>query len=67
MNEVKLNLPLCMDHIHRPRLEGGRGHLRQKTTCSAMAMAVSGPRVAEYRLVFLPYTVLMVVKQILVL
>lgn len=66
MNEVKLNLPLCMDHIHRPRLEGGRGHLRPKTY-SAMAMAVSGSRVAEYRLAFLPYTVLMVVKQILVL
>lgn len=50
-----------MDHIHRPRLEGGRGHLRPKT-CSAMAMAVSRPRLA-----FLPYTVLMLVKQILVL
>lgn len=55
-----------MDHIHRPRLEGGRGHLRPKT-CSAMAMAVSRPMVAEYRLAFLPYSVLMVVKQILVL
>ena len=66
MNEVKLNLPLCMDHIHRLRLEGGRGYLRPKT-CSAMAMAVSGPRVAEYRLAFFTYTVLMAVKQILVL
>lgn len=55
-----------MDHIPRPRLEGGRGHLRPKT-CSAMAMAVSRPTVAKYRLAFLPYNVLMLVKQILVL